>query len=341
MMTSPQSRAPANNGQRSSANPSLATSDVLVFVDDAHVSGASIQHAQNVAHALGGTVELLQVLCEPSSGEGPIDPVDWDIKKQRALNRLDSLSKASQGLNVPCRVKLLEGNCSSQIKSFMDLRSGDIAASMRPRSDTGRYLSETASAVLMSRSAAVLMIPDGAKAASKTPYRRILVPLDGSPRAEAALPMAVRIAQADKAEVMLSFVPPDPGLTEIAAVDREAAQLHDQVRAYNKKAGRAYLERTKKRIAHNGPAISVRIAESGDARRSLIDIMSREKVDFVVMATHGQSGHLDVPTGDVARFVLEKADIPVLLVRSRNGHFGTHTFGQVSSKGVRKPAGTD
>ena len=341
MMTSPRPRVPANTDQPSNGNPSFAPSDVLVFIDDSHVNEASIQHAQNVAHALGGTVELLQVLCQTSNGVGPIDPLDWDIKKQKALKRLNSLSKISQGADAPYRVRLLEGKCFNQIRSVMNLRTGDIAASMRSRGDGGWYLNETAWAVLMSKSAAVLMIPDDANTVSDTRYRRILVPLDGSPRAEAALPLAVKIAQADKAEVMLCYVPPDPSMTEIAADGREAAHLHAQVCNLNVKAGKNYLGRTEKRLKNNGMTTSVKISDGGDARRLLIDIMSRENVDFVVMATHGQSGHSDVPTGDVARFVLEKADIPVLLVRSRNGHIGNHTFSQVSSKGVRKPAGTD
>ena len=341
MMTSPRSRVLASPDPPSNASPTFVAADVLFFLDDAQVSEASIQHAQNVARALGGSVELLQVLCEPSSDSGPIDPVAWDIKKQQALKRLGSLSKTSQGTDAPCRVKLLEGKCSSQIRSVMDLRTRDIAASIRSRGDRGWYLTETAWAVLMSKSAAVLMIPDDAKAVSDARYRRILVPLDGSPRAEAALPMAVKIAQAEKAEVMLCYVPPDPGLTKIATDGREAAQLHAQLQNLNAKAGKTYLGRTKKRLLHSDLQISVKVSDSGDARRSLIDIMTRENVDFVVMATHGQSGHADVPTGDVARFVLEKASIPVLLVRSRNGHIGNHTFGHVSSKGVRQPAGTD
>lgn len=341
MMTTPRPSMPARPDQRSHAKQGFAPSDVLVFIDDAHVSEAGIRHARNVARALGGAVELLQVMCEPPNGDGPIDPVDWDIKKQKALRRLDSLSKTSRGADAPCRVRLLEGKSSSQIRSVMDMRTGDIAASMRSDRDGGWLLGETAWAVLMSKSAAILMIPDDATTMSVPPYRRILVPLDGSPRAEAALPMAIKIAQTEKAEIILCYVPPDPALTDFATEGREAAHLHDQVRSLHTKAGETYLARTKKRLEHNGLAISVKVSDSGDARRALIDIMARESADFVVMATHGQSGHPDVPTGDVARFVLENAHIPVLLVRSRNGHNSNHTFGHVSSKGVRQPAGTD
>ena len=341
MMARPQPPASPNPDQSSNRRLPLAPPDVLVFIDDANVSDASIQHAQNVARALGGTVELLQVLCRPSNGDGPVDPVDWDIKKQRALKRLGSLSKKAQTAETACPITLLEGNCASQIKSLMDLRTGDIAAALRSGSDGDWYQSETTWAVLKSQSAAVLMIPDDAQAEPNTSYRRILVPLDGSPRAEAVLPMAVKIAQAQNAELTLCYVPPDPRLTEIVTNGHETAHLDAKVRDLNTKAGETYLGRTKKRLDHNGLNISIKVTASGDVRRALIALMARENTDLVVMATHGQSGHKDVPTGDVARFILEKAHIPVLLVRSQNGHNGNHTFGKLASEGVRKPTGTD
>jgi nucleotide-binding universal stress UspA family protein len=341
MKARPQMPTSPNPDRSSNPRQPFAPPDVLVFIDDANVSDASIRHAQNVAHALGGTVELLQVLCEPSDVDGPIDPVDWDIKKQRALKRLGSLSKKAQTAETACHTTLLEGKCSSQIRSLMELRAGDIAAAMRSRDDGSWYQSETTWAVLKSQSAAVLIIPDDAQAEPNTPYRRILAPLDGSARAEAVLPMAIKIAQAQSAELMLCYVPADPRMTEIGAKGHETAQLHAKVRDLNTKAGETYLGRTKRRLEHNGLKVSIRVTGSGDVRRSLIALMSRENADLVVMATHGQSGHRDVLAGDVARFVLEKAHIPVLLVRSQNCHNGHHTFGKLASKGVRKPTGTD
>ena len=341
MMARPQPPASPNPDQSSNRRQPFAPPDVLVFVDETNVSDASIRHALNVAQSLGGTVELLQVLCGPSNGDGPIDPVDWDIKKQKAIKRLEALSEKARAFEKTCPITLLEGKCSSQIKSLMELRTGDIAATMRSRNDGNWYQSETTWAVLKSQSAAVLVIPDDAQVEPNTPYRRILVPLDGSARAEAVLPMAIKIAQAQNAELMLCYVPPDPRLTEMGINGHETAHLHEKFRDLNAKAGTTYLERTKRRLDHNGLKIMIKVTDSGDARRALIALMSRENADLVVMATHGQSGHKDVPAGDVSRFVLEKAHIPVLLVRSQNGHNSNHTFGKLASKGVRKPTGTD
>ncbi|MDB9801654.1 universal stress protein [bacterium] len=185
------------------------------------------------------------------------------------------------------------------------------------------------------------MIPDDAKITPDVGYRRILLPLDGSSRAETALQKTITLARAEAAELILCYVIPDSGLTEFGQKDPEAESLHRRVRKQNELSGTTYLARIKKRLEQSGLKVSVRISHAGDARRALLDVMTQEKVDFVVMATHGQSGYKDVPTGDVARFLLDRADTPVLLVRPRNGHTNNHAFGDVLSTGARLPSGTD
>ncbi len=340
-MTHSQQKVPPSKDQSTDAGEVFAPSDVLLFVDDTTVTESSIRHAQKVASAFGGEVVLVQVLCKPGDGSGPIDPVDWDIRKRQTLNRLGFLIKGTQDARRACSIKLLEGQCISQITAFMVPRQGDIAAVPRSRGGMGWHLSETAWGVLLSRNAAILMIPDDAKIEPDTRYRRILLPLDGSSRAETALQRAIVLARAETAELMLCYVIPEPGLSEFGPKDQEVERLHKTVRKQNEQAGKAYLARIKKRLEHNGLKISVKISDGGDARRALIDVMLQENIDFMVMATHGQSGHKDVPTGDVARFILDNANIPVLLVRPPNGHDNTHTFGKVSSTGGRQPVGTD
>lgn len=331
----------SHEDESSKTGLTLEPSDVLFFIDSGPVAQAAIHHAQKVASAFHGKVVVVQVLCKPTNGNGPIDPVDWNIKKQQTVNRLELLTKGAKDAAHPCSIELLEGQCIGQIKAFMEHRQGDIAAAPRSRSDMGWHSSETAWGVLMSKSAAVLMIPDDAMIEPNTPYRRILVPLDGSSRAEAALPKAIVLARAESAELMLCYVAPDPGLTGFGTKDQEAERLHALVKKRNEQAGKTYLAQIKKKLEHSGLKIAVKLFSGGDARRALINVVSQEAVDFVVMATHGQSGHKDVPTGDVARFVLDKADVPVLLLRYRNGRDSNHTFGKVVSIGVRQPVGTD
>lgn len=321
-------------------------SDIVVFVDEATMDDAGISLFQRVAGALGGKVVLVHVQCRPDNGQAPVDPVEWDIRKQQSQKWLDDLIQCADAEGAPCEAQLLEGHCRSQIKSFLGQHPGAIAAMLRPQGEKGWMLSEIAWGVLRSPGAGVLMIPQNAQAGRKATYERILVPLDGSVRAENALPKAVLLAKAEAAELVLCHVAPHPGLSAFGVTDQEAENLHELVSKRNAKAAKNYLARISSRLAQKGLKISVRIsndgvASTGDARRSLIDLITREKADFVVMTTHGESGHKDVPTGDVARYILERADIPVLLVRPGNGRQGNHVFGKLSSEGVRQPVGTD
>lgn len=331
------------NNQRVPPSPGDAPekSDVLVFVDDAVRCSPAIRHAQKVANAFGGGVVLVHVLCRDEAGDGPIDPVDWDIKKQKTLKWLDRLAQDADGSGRKGQVKLLEGPCIDQIVALMEDRRGDIGAVLRAKGDPGLALRQTALGLLQAPCAAILMIPEGAAIAAERSYRRLLVALDGSARAEAALPNATQLAQAEGAELILCYVAPPAGLTEFGIRDQEAEDLHLVVARKNQQAGRSYLTRIKNTLAHNGLKISTRIVPDGDVRRALIETVTNEEADLLVMATHGQSGHSDVPIGDVARFILDRSDIPVLMVRHHRGRVANQAFGNVSSTGVRQPTGTD
>ncbi|WP_112322261.1 universal stress protein [Oceanibium sediminis] len=334
---------PKQQRARAGASPPPGPCDVLVFVDEQQKESQAIRHAAKIAAAFDGKVVLVHVLARPSDGNGPVDPVDWDIRKQKSLTWLGKLARSfsDKDTAVKSEVRLLEGHCIGQILATMDDRQDDIAAAFRPRHTPDWQLSKTACGVLRSRSAAILMIPEDAPLPSDNRYHRILVPLDGSARAEAALPTATMLASAENAELLLCYVPPEPGVTEFGVRDQEAERLHSLVMERNEQGGKAHLTRIRNSLAQSGLKVAIKIAGGTDPRRSLIDIVAQESVDVLVMATHGQSGHGDVPAGDVARHILDRSEIPVLMVRHRRGRPGSHAYRGVASTGVRQPVGTD
>lgn len=315
--------------------------NVIVFLEEAQKDLEPVKHADRVAAALGGHVTLCHVMVPPHDGSKPVDPVDWDIRKQKTRNWLSGVARAHSSKERKTEALLLEGQYIKQIASHMAVRQGDIAAALRVRGEEGKRLSDTVLGVLASRSAALLMIPVTAREPKNGTYQKILVPLDGSSRAESALPTAAKLALAEDAELLLCHVAPQPGVTEFGVMDQEAARLSSQVTKRNTQLGQTHLTKVKNSLAHHKLNISTLIVPGGDARRALIDTIEKEAVDFVVMATHGQSGHRDVPAGDVASFILDRADIPVLMVRSKMNQSRDHAFGRVVSKGIRQPAGTD
>lgn len=315
--------------------------DVLVFVDPDLKDSAGLQHAQNVALAFRGGIELLGVMTQPTAGTIPIDPVDWDITKRTAKKSLGRLAKTLGRNGEHVVTKLLEGKCIDQITAYTEARKGDIAAVLRSH-DEGRWrLSDTIHAVLNAHSAAILIIPEAAQRVTPQNYKRILVPIDGSTRSQSALPFAVTLAKAENAELLLCHVTPEPGLTKFGIMDSRAIELDSEVTKRNTRAGREHLNKILNSLAYHKIKVSTCIVPAGDARRAVMQTAKREGVDFLVMATHGQSGHSDVPIGDVASFILDQADIPVLMVRHHLNGTDNHATGNVTSAGVRQPTGTD
>jgi len=142
-------------------------------------------------------------------------------------------------------------------------------------------------------------------------YRRILVPLDGSVRAEAILPHVEDLAQRFRAEVVLLLVvePSTPRTVpqgtrlDIDAVNEAAAEAE------------RYLAELQARFQEQG-VVARRLVEYGRVVETIQTVAEREAADLIAMASHGRSGLTQVFYGSVAAGVLQRIDRPLLLIRA-------------------------
>lgn len=150
------------------------------------------------------------------------------------------------------------------------------------------------------------VLADGAQEGA---IRRILVPLDGSSLAEAALRPALEMAEALDASLVLAqvvnwtaqtfaFGPADVDIVEIDKRLTEGAQ--------------AYLERVKEEQKTQRPIETVVL--HGLPASALIDLIAAKEIDLVVMSSHTRSGLTRAVLGSVAERLLQ-GKAPVLLIR--------------------------
>lgn len=143
-------------------------------------------------------------------------------------------------------------------------------------------------------------------------YEHILVPLDGSEAAEAALADAFALAERDRADVTLLHVIL-PIRDVITATSAHRIFLDEQWET-RKGQARGYLRALCQRMGC--AAVTVRTAvEMGPAAETIVAYARQHSVDLIVMATHGRSGLSGPVCGSVADQVLRGTDLPVLLVR--------------------------
>ncbi len=143
-------------------------------------------------------------------------------------------------------------------------------------------------------------------------FTHILVPLDGSPLAQCALPYGFALASAEDASVtLLSVVPPMQMLTDnyvLYNAATEAIQLAD--------AGDA-LDALAQSLRTHGVRVTTAVAV-GDAADQILRYADENATDAIVMASHGWGGAFHWAFGSVARKVITGATVPTLVVRTKD-----------------------
>lgn len=145
-------------------------------------------------------------------------------------------------------------------------------------------------------------------------YKTILVPLDGSKRAERILPYVEELAERCNAEVVLLTVsqppafPSRPHGSRMDVYQQEVEQAHNEAEAYLRALEGEFREKGVKARSKvvGGPVV-----------KSILDAAEGAGASLIALASHGRTGLSQVFYGSVAAGVLHRADRPLLLIRSQ------------------------
>lgn len=146
-------------------------------------------------------------------------------------------------------------------------------------------------------------------------YKKILVPLDGSARAEAILRHVEELAQKEEAQVILMHVvDPAASLTGLEGVPFDVSgELIEQERAEAER----YLEAKAGELRQRRLDVVTRI-RYGEVVKSIVDTAESDNADLIAIASHGRTGLSRLFYGSVAAGVLQRADRPLLIIRAHH-----------------------
>jgi nucleotide-binding universal stress UspA family protein len=235
---------------------------------------------------------------------------------QASLN-LDAGAMRAGGLDVETIVQRVRPVHADAVARAITVTAdeqgaGLIVMSTHGRSGFGRWLyGSVTDRVLRLTSTPILLVPPHAGRPLPTDQPiRVLVPLDGSELAEEAIHGAEQLAGATGAELSLlrvvepptyppygegyAYIPFDPDI-ELVEARRYMQGEVDRLQA----AGKRVTART---IVGHPSVMVARVAQD-------------EAADIVMMATHGRGGLARLVLGSVATATLQRADVPILLVR--------------------------
>lgn len=303
-----------------SDEPKQSTPTYLVPLDGSHLAESVLPTVEALAGRSHAQVVLLHVIeaRAPMTVHGESHLADV-VAATRYLDEIAARLRAT-GLSVQCHVHAeREADVARSIAAHAKELHADLVVLCTHGQGGLRdfLLGSIAQRVLQHGMLSILLVrPGPGGSALPLAMRRILVPLDGTPAHEPAVPAAIAMARLFAAPIHLVMVIPTPttlsgeqalsGLylptTTRAMLDREAEDAE------------LYLAQVKARSEQEGVPATSQVLR-GDAAEEVLTCAQNMDSCLIVMGSHGRAGLRGLLAGSVAKRITDKVRSPLLLVR--------------------------
>jgi nucleotide-binding universal stress UspA family protein len=294
-------------------------SRILVPLDGSKLAERALDHARCIAKTFSAQVVLLTVQ-DPSMDRNSslsVDPLRWQIQKTESELYLQSVTAHLKQDHVDVVYHILEGNAAENIVNFAVNENIDLVIiSTHGWSGLSRWeTSSVVKKVIEKIYLPVLIVrsfQSPEEVGTHVPYQRILIPMDGSRRAECSLPTAIALAQDLNASLYTAHVIQKPVLPFTVEQTGEITQSLSNYMQVHHKALDQYMENLRQRVP---VPTEVQITEGNNIPRALHEIVHAQNIDLIVMCAHGSTGVIDWPYGSVAYNLLKYGLVTTLVIQ--------------------------
>lgn len=287
-------------------------SDILIATDFSQDSRAAAQRAALLAAGHGTRLALLHVMNAPSMSAlrelfGLAAAADAELIAD-ATRELDALATSLDlGPGAQAASEVRVGQVVNELLAA-SARAGLLvlgAHGVNPLRDL--ILGTTAERLLHRTRTPTLVV----RQAPRGPYQRVLVPLDFSVHARAALQAALSVAPRAQFMLLHAFDNPYEGKLWLAGVGDE------RIQHYRQQTQQQALAKLDALLQELAPAQScARLVQHGDPAPLILQHEKEFDADLIVIGKSGQSALEDLLIGSVTRHVLSDARCDVLVVRA-------------------------
>lgn len=293
---------------------------ILVPLDGSQLAECVLPHAVAMARAFQSRLLLLQAVDSPQADADPVrtvDPLHWQIYKTEARAYLAAIAGRLQEAGLVAEEHVLEGQSAESIVRFARDRDVDLVLlSSHGLSGLSRWnVSSVAQKVIFQVSKPVMIVrayhvaTDGVTGLT---YERILVPVDGSLRAEYVLPFAAHLARSYDARLMLAHVIKRPRVFKPSSLLEEEARMVERIKAHNKIEADRYL---KDLIVRLGYTAEPWLLDDEDTASALRDLIDKEDVDLIILNAHGYTRGIYWPYSSLALSFIAYGTRPLLIMQ--------------------------
>lgn len=291
---------------------------ILVPLDGSRLAETVLPHLVALASAFGSRATLLRVVeQEPGGQTRSVDPMDWRITRAQSKAYLDEQANRLAEAGLEVEAALLEGQAADRIVEHAHAERADlILVSSHGRSGLSRWnISSVVQKIILQARTSIMIVrayQPARESLTDLRYRRLLMPLDCSQRAEVVLSPSVTLARAHDAQVILAHVVHTPEMTCPEPLSDDDRALVDRITERNRHAAVEYLDQLRERL---GIEAETRIEVSDSPSVALDDLVESEGIDLVVISAHGRSARAKWPYGSVTIGLISYGSAPLIIVQ--------------------------
>ncbi len=288
----------------------MAYRRVLIPLDGSELAERAIPYAKTIAKTKGSELILFTVSI------ASVEQLDRPMKAYLELN-----VKELQSQGIKASTAIAYGSVADEIVSFADKSKIDLVIiSTHGYSGIKRWvLGSVARKVLYGTCAHVLLIKSKAPKASQVEFKKVLLPLDGSPFSEIPILSVEELLKGTKAEIVLTVVSEPPLVPSYGdrPINPTWGRHQATLWAEMQKQASEYLEKLEAKIEKRGAKVKSQVipGELGKVAENIMQVAQEENVNLIAMATHGRTGASRWVYGSTANRIVEQSLQPVLLIR--------------------------
>ena len=297
---------------------------MLIPLDGSKLAENVLPYARALARALDLRIELLSVVdtmdFAKTTHAGHVRDFDPIIEAavREGEQYLENVARSFAGMTVDnCVVEQGQADQIIVEKAARD-KETLIGMATRGRSGIHRWLmGSVAEKVLRGATNPLLLVrgDEEGKSEGVATLKSIIVPLDGSKRAEAVLPPAMDLSKKLSLEIVLTRAYQLP-LSAYPGADAAYIPNQDAFLTAVRGEASAYLEAKVNEIRGNGIEKVSFILLVGSGADEIIDLARTTPDNLIAMCTHGRSGVKRWALGSVTEKVVRHSGDPVLVVRA-------------------------
>jgi nucleotide-binding universal stress UspA family protein len=266
---------------------------------------------------------VLLHVAELRSGPRIVNPFDWQLRQAADETYLAQTCRQLRACGVSSEYLLDAGSPAERIIEQAKRLKADLVL-MSSHEQSGRFdaLPGAVAHRLMEHTGTSGMLvrgdaeQGGPCSLGPARYRSILVPLDGSQRAECVLPIANRLAVAQGAELVLAHVVRSPALLNwgLPRVSHEDRALAEQLMHLNRSVADQYLAQLQ---ANQEAHTTCAVAQGDNVAIELHHLAEQHEADLVLISAHGAGANPLRLFGDTLSSLLAYCRQPVLVYQDR------------------------